>query len=138
ATCSPCLGRPRGGPRPAPSLPMAHSAERMATHYFHVCEGSDVTTCDDLAALLPTMVSVQPEWFFSAPRLWEKLRGALEAMVAANPARAESFAAARTLGRRAFLADRARGGARPSLAEESGAARHSIRPPTATKRPPTR
>ena len=117
------LGRSLEGLRQVSFLPMAHIAERMATHYFHVCEGSDVTTCDDLAALLPTMVSVQPEWFFSAPRLWEKLRGALEAMVAADPARAESFAAVRTLGWRVFLAERGGSGADPGLTAEWAEAR---------------
>ena len=100
------LGRSLEGLRQVSFLPMAHIAERLATHYFHICEGSDVTTCPDLGALVPTMVAVQPEWFFSAPRLWEKLQAALETMVAADPAAAEDFAAARALGWRAFLAGR--------------------------------
>src|SRR5947208_5455348 len=117
------LGRSLEGLRQISFLPMAHIAERLATHYFHVCEGSDVTTCDDLAVLVPTMVSVQPEWFFSAPRLWEKLQGALEAMVAADPARAEAFAGVREVGWRVFLAERDRGGADSALAAEWDAAR---------------
>jgi len=117
------LGRSLEGLRQISFLPMAHIAERLATHYFHVCEGSDVTTCDDLTALVPTMVTVQPEWFFSAPRLWEKLRGALEAMVAADPARAEAFPALRALGWEVFLAERDAGGAAPALAGEWADAR---------------
>jgi long-chain acyl-CoA synthetase len=117
------LGRSLEGLRQVSFLPMAHIAERMATHYFHVSEGSDVTTCADLAALVPTMVGVQPEWFFSAPRLWEKLQGALEAMAAADPARAEAVAAARSLGWQVFLAERDDGGADPGLAAEWADAR---------------
>jgi long-chain acyl-CoA synthetase len=118
------LGRSLEGLRQVSFLPMAHIAERLATHYFHVCEGSDVTTCDDLAALVPTMVAVQPEWFFSAPRLWEKLQAGLETMVAADPAAAEDFAAARALGWRAFLAARdGSEGADAALAGEWAATR---------------
>jgi long-chain acyl-CoA synthetase len=108
---------------------MAHIAERLATHYFHVCEGSDVTTCADLSALVPTMVSVQPEWFFSAPRLWEKLQGALEAMVATDSAGAGVFAAVRALGWRVFLDGRDGGGADPGLAAEwAGARKEHVAP----------
>lgn len=117
------LGRSLEGLRQVSFLPMAHIAERLATHYFHVCEGSDVTTCDDLAALVPTMARVQPEWFFSAPRLWEKLQAALEAMSAADPAEQDAFTVARALGWRAFLAERDHGGADAGLAAEWQAAR---------------
>jgi len=117
------LGRSLEGLRQVSFLPMAHIAERLATHYFHVCEGSDVTTCADLADLVPTMGAVQPEWFFSAPRLWEKLQRAIEAMVATDAARSEDFAAARALGWRAFLAERDAGGCDPGLAAEWAEAR---------------
>jgi long-chain acyl-CoA synthetase len=110
------LGRSLEGLRQVSFLPMAHIAERLATHYFHVCEGSDVTTCGDVADLVPTMAAVQPEWFFSAPRLWEKFQGALEAMVANDPVRAKDFAAARELGWQVFLAERDGGGADTGLA----------------------
>jgi long-chain acyl-CoA synthetase len=123
------LGRSLEGLRQVSFLPMAHIAERLATHYFHVCEGSDVTTCADLSALVPTMVSVQPEWFFSAPRLWEKLQGALEAMVATDSAGAGVFAAVRALGWRVFLDGRNGGGADPGLAAEwAGARKEHVAP----------
>ena len=125
------LGRSLEGLRQVSFLPMAHIAERLATHYFHVCEGSDVTICDDLAALVPTMARVQPEWFFSAPRLWEKLQAALVTMAAAGPAEVsaadpaerDAFTAARALGWRVFLAERDHGGADPGLDAEWRAAR---------------
>jgi long-chain acyl-CoA synthetase len=117
------LGRSLQGLRQVSYLPMAHIAERLATHYFHIAEGSVVTTCDDLATLLPTMVAVQPEWFFSAPRLWEKLQAGIEAMAAADPPQAEGLAEARRLGWAVFLAGRDGGGPSAALAREWEAAR---------------
>ncbi|MGH9009923.1 MAG: AMP-binding protein, partial [Acidimicrobiia bacterium] len=85
------LGRSLRGLRQVSYLPMAHIAERLATHYFHASQGSVVTTCADLLADLGRlMVATQPEWFFAAPRLWEKLQGGIEALVGADPARAQA------------------------------------------------
>ena len=58
-------------------LPMAHTAERISTHYTPMALGWSVTCLPDprgIAALLP---QVRPEFFFSPPRLWEKLRAKL-------------------------------------------------------------
>jgi long-chain acyl-CoA synthetase len=55
-------------------LPMAHIAERLCTHYVPMLLGWSVTCVDEprgVAALLP---EVRPQFFFSPPRLWEKLR----------------------------------------------------------------
>jgi long-chain acyl-CoA synthetase len=113
------LGRSLQGLRQVSYLPMAHIAERLATHYFHVTEGSVVTTCADLLADLGRlMVAVQPEWFFGAPRLWEKLQAGINAVAGADTDRAEAFAAARRLGWRAFLARRDQGTVDEALAKE--------------------
>lgn len=132
-TYSNVLGRSLQGLRQVSFLPMAHIAERMATHYFHIAEGSVVTTCDDLTALVPTMARVQPEWFFSAPRLWEKLQGAIEAMASADPAAAKGFAEARRLGWEVFLAERDGDGPGPDVAAEWEAARREHVLPLLTK-----
>jgi long-subunit acyl-CoA synthetase (AMP-forming) len=59
-------------------LPMAHVAERLCTHYFPITHGWSVTTCDNARAIGVVLAEVRPEFFFSPPRLWEKLRsGAL-------------------------------------------------------------
>ena len=120
------LGRSLRGLRQVSYLPMAHIAERLATHYFHIAEGSVVTTCADLTALLPTMVAVQPEWFFSAPRLWEKLRAGVEATVTADPARARALDEARRLGWQVFVASRDGGGPNATLAAEWDAAQAEV------------
>ncbi|TMM04102.1 MAG: long-chain fatty acid--CoA ligase [Actinobacteria bacterium] len=65
-------------------LPMAHVAERTATHYLHMAVGFGVVCCPrpgDVADLLPR---VRPDFFFSPPRLWEKLRAGVLARVSAE------------------------------------------------------
>jgi long-chain acyl-CoA synthetase len=57
---------------------MAHVAERLCTHYFPIARGWEVTTCTEPRAIAGLVRDVRPEFFFSPPRLWEKLRsGAL-------------------------------------------------------------
>jgi long-subunit acyl-CoA synthetase (AMP-forming) len=65
-------------------LPMAHIAERLCTHYLHMLVGFAVVCCarpGDVVDLLPR---VQPEFLFSPPRLWEKLRAGVLAQVGAE------------------------------------------------------
>jgi long-subunit acyl-CoA synthetase (AMP-forming) len=66
-------------------LPNAHIAERAAHHYLPIVFGFQVTCCPnprDIVAFLP---QVRPHWFFAVPRIWEKLKAGLEAMVASQP-----------------------------------------------------
>jgi long-chain acyl-CoA synthetase len=67
------LGLPNGL-RAVSWLPMAHIAERLCTHYFPMARGWEVTTCSDPQAVATLVSDVRPEFFFSPPRLWEKLR----------------------------------------------------------------
>jgi long-subunit acyl-CoA synthetase (AMP-forming) len=60
-------------------LPMAHIAERLCTHYLPIRLGWTVTPCPDHRAVLATVADVRPSFFFSPPRLWEKLRAGIEA-----------------------------------------------------------
>ena len=96
------LGRSLQGLRQLSYLPMAHIGERLATHYFHVVNGSVVTTCPDLAALPEFMVEVRPQWWFCAPRLWERLQAGIEATLIGDAAQRERFDAARLVGMRVF------------------------------------
>ena len=43
-------------------LPMAHIAERMVTHYFHVVEGTEVTSCPDASQLALYLREVRPQY----------------------------------------------------------------------------
>ncbi len=73
-------------------LPMAHIAERLCTHYFPMFLGWQVTCCPDATELAAALAAVRPGYFFSPPRIWEKLRAAIYA-TADDAARATIAAA---------------------------------------------
>jgi long-subunit acyl-CoA synthetase (AMP-forming) len=66
-------------------LPSAHVAERNAHHYIPIVFGLTVTSCDDPREVLSYLPEVRPSWFFAVPRIWEKLKSGLEAMMASQP-----------------------------------------------------
>jgi long-chain acyl-CoA synthetase len=66
-------------------LPAAHIAERTAHHYIPIVFGLQVTCCPNARAILEYLPEVRPSWFFAVPRIWEKLKAGLEAMVASQP-----------------------------------------------------
>jgi long-chain acyl-CoA synthetase len=69
------------GARVVSYLPMAHIAERMVGHYLPAALGHTVTCCPDPRAVLSYLPEVKPTWFFAVPRIWEKLKAGIEAMV---------------------------------------------------------
>ena len=84
------IGFPVEGFRLVSYLPMAHVAERMVTHYFHVLDGTEVTSCPDPAQLAPYLREVRPNYFFAVPRVWEKLYAGVHAALAADPSKQAS------------------------------------------------
>ena len=66
-------------------LPAAHIAERNAHHYLPIVFGLQITCCDDPRQVLSYLPEVRPSWFFAVPRIWEKLKSGLEAMIAGQP-----------------------------------------------------
>lgn len=66
-------------------LPNAHIAERAAHHYLPIVFGFTVTCCPNPREIVSFLPEVRPHWFFAVPRIWEKLKAGLEAMVAAQP-----------------------------------------------------
>jgi long-subunit acyl-CoA synthetase (AMP-forming) len=66
-------------------LPHAHIAERNAHHYIPIVYGLQVTCCPNAREILGYLPEVRPAWFFAVPRIWEKLKAGLEAMVAGQP-----------------------------------------------------
>jgi long-chain acyl-CoA synthetase len=66
-------------------LPNAHIAERAAHHYLPIVFGFQITTCPNPREIVSFLPSVRPHWFFAVPRIWEKLKAGLEAMVASQP-----------------------------------------------------
>jgi long-chain acyl-CoA synthetase len=66
-------------------LPAAHIAERMAHHYLPTIFAGSITTCPNPREILSYLPQVHPTWFFAVPRIWEKLKAGLEAMLAGQP-----------------------------------------------------
>ncbi|MEI2699700.1 MAG: AMP-binding protein [Microthrixaceae bacterium] len=82
------------GRRVVSYLPMAHIAERMVSHYGMVGGALEVATCPDPSLLTTYLGPVKPNVVFGVPRVWEKVYGGLNAMIAADPANAVKFDAA--------------------------------------------
>ncbi len=60
-------------------LPLAHTAERNNSHWFAMCLGFTVTSCPAASRVLELLPRARPTWFFGVPRIFEKLRAALQA-----------------------------------------------------------
>src|SRR4051812_17011779 len=78
------FGIERGG-RAVSYFPMAHVAERNASHYIPMGYGLTVTCCPDPRTVAAYLPEVRPTSFFAVPRIWEKLKSAIEAGVEAEP-----------------------------------------------------
>jgi long-subunit acyl-CoA synthetase (AMP-forming) len=74
----------RGG-RVISWLPAAHVAERNAHYYLPMVRGLSVTVCPDPRRIAEFLPKVNPTWFFAVPRIFEKLKAGLEAMLAGLP-----------------------------------------------------
>jgi long-chain acyl-CoA synthetase len=98
-------GEPLAGWRQISYLPMAHIAERLLTHYFHVAEGTDVTCCPEPTELVSYLREVRPEHFLGVPRVWEKLHAGIAAAMAADPDKQAAFQRAMETGDDAVLAN---------------------------------
>ncbi len=66
-------------------LPMAHVAERNVSHYLGMLLGFTVTCCPDPREIAQYLPEVHPTWFFGVPRIFEKVKAGLEAMLAGLP-----------------------------------------------------
>jgi len=61
-------------------LPHAHIADRWASQYTGLMTyGASVTDVAELAALIPATMEVRPTFWGGVPRVWEKLKAALQA-----------------------------------------------------------
>jgi long-subunit acyl-CoA synthetase (AMP-forming) len=90
------------GGRSISFLPSAHIADRWAALYAQMFYGSCVHCCPNPREMVAYSIEVKPTVWGGVPRIWEKLKGALEAGIAAEPdaAKREATEAALTLGKR--------------------------------------
>jgi long-subunit acyl-CoA synthetase (AMP-forming) len=65
-------------------LPMAHIAERNCSQYLPMVLGFTTTDCPDPRQVVAYLPEVHPTWFFAVPRIWEKLKAAIEAGIEAE------------------------------------------------------
>jgi long-subunit acyl-CoA synthetase (AMP-forming) len=66
-------------------LPTAHIADRIFSHYPAMNNGSTITCVPDMRAAVSLLATVRPTVWLAVPRIWEKLKDAIEAMRAAAP-----------------------------------------------------
>src|SRR3954463_2986573 len=101
-------------------LPMAHIAERSCSQYLPIMFGFTVTDCPNAREVVGYLPDVRPSWFFSVPRIFEKLKAALEAGIAAeeNEDRKKATAWALDVGLRKVRAEQAGEEVPAELAEE--------------------
>ncbi len=78
-------------------LPMAHIADRGLTHYGQMVWGSTVSCCPDVTQVFAYVADARPTRFGAVPRVWEKLKAALEAGFAAEPDEARRAAISEAL-----------------------------------------
>jgi len=99
------------GPRMVSYLPLAHIAERLATHYLATYLAGQVWFCPNLAGVLEYIQEARPTLFVGVPRVYEKFHSRLTARFA------ETHGIKKTLLDRALDANRKR-----VLAEQDGKA----------------
>jgi long-subunit acyl-CoA synthetase (AMP-forming) len=83
-------------------LPSAHIADRWAGLYAQMFYGNCVHCCPDPRQMVAYSIEVKPTVWGGVPRIWEKLKGAIEIGIAAeaDEAKREATVAAIELGRR--------------------------------------
>jgi long-chain acyl-CoA synthetase len=97
------------GPRMVSYLPLAHIAERLATHYLATYLAGQVWFCPNLGGVLEYIQQARPTVFVGVPRVYEKFHSRLTARFA------ETHGVKKALLDRALAANRKR-----VLAEQEG------------------
>lgn len=66
-------------------LPSAHIADRLTAHYWPMILGTTVTCVADPRSVGEVLQEVRPTFWVGVPRVWERLRGAIEVRVEQQP-----------------------------------------------------
>ena len=64
-------------------LPLCHVAERAVTTWTNAVSGAVVHFAESIDTVVANLREVQPTLFFAVPRIWEKLKAAVEVRMAA-------------------------------------------------------
>ena len=65
-------------------LPLAHIAERMFSIYLPIHAAGHVHFCPDATQLVRVVGKVRPTAFFGVPRVWEKIKAGIQAVLTAE------------------------------------------------------
>ncbi|MGN6174978.1 MAG: AMP-dependent synthetase/ligase [Streptosporangiaceae bacterium] len=112
-------------------LPLAHIAERMFSIYLAVATAGHVHFCPQPTELIRVVGAVKPTSFFGVPRVWEKVRAGIQALLTAeqDESRRQAVAQAMDVGRR-YIESRQFGHSTPAaLAEEFARADQAVLEP---------
>ncbi|MBA2764969.1 MAG: long-chain fatty acid--CoA ligase [Thermoleophilaceae bacterium] len=83
--CAQVLPMTLGG-RQTSYLPSAHIADRWMCHYYaSITFGATITSVADPRAVVAALPEVRPTVWGAVPRIWEKIKAALEAQGIADP-----------------------------------------------------
>jgi long-subunit acyl-CoA synthetase (AMP-forming) len=66
-------------------LPLAHIAERIASHYLGMYKVAHVHFCPDVLRVFEVVPEVRPQAFIGVPRVWEKVQAGVMAKLSAEP-----------------------------------------------------
>ena len=66
-------------------LPLAHIADRFLHYYLAMAGGSSITAVSDATQILAALADTRPTAWMSVPRLWEKIKAALESKGITDP-----------------------------------------------------
>ncbi|HUE27924.1 MAG TPA: long-chain fatty acid--CoA ligase [Solirubrobacteraceae bacterium] len=86
------VGHPRPGGSIVSFLPHAHIADRGLSHYANMAWGHTVTCCPEVTQVFAHVADCHPTFWGGVPRIWEKLKAALEAGIEAEPDEAKRAA----------------------------------------------
>jgi long-chain acyl-CoA synthetase len=116
--CDQVRGVKPGG-RSITFLPSAHVADRWAIHYGQMLYGTCVYCCPDPRQMVAYSIEVRPTGWGGVPRIWEKLKAALETAMAAeqDAEKRERAEWAMEIGRR-WVASYVEGGGRNAIADD--------------------
>jgi long-subunit acyl-CoA synthetase (AMP-forming) len=112
-------------------LPLAHIAERMFSIYLPVATAGHVHFCPVATELIGVVGAVSPTAFFGVPRVWEKVRAGIQALMAAeqDESRRQAVANAMDTGRRYIESRQFGHTTEPGLEEEFARADQAVLAP---------